>query len=147
MLRNPYVGSFLSCGFRGGFPILEFGAELLVVARSLPDGSFSAADPASQAITKQQCPALPRRIVVKGDGGAVDNFRLRQNIACARVWGVSAEVVEKALAAGCAKIPEDEDECEHLFNVRDGQPVTTCPGKDVVLRLAHAPPSGDSPVA
>jgi len=140
VLRNPYIGSFMSCGFRGGFPIMDFGAELLVVARSLPDGSFSAADPASQAITKQQCPALPRPIVVKREGGAIDNGRLRQNIACARVWGVSAEMVEKALTAGCGKIPDEEDECEHLFNARDGLPVTTCPGKDVLLGWLKAPP-------
>lgn len=140
VLRNPYVGSFLSCGFRGGFPILDFGAELLVVARSLPDGSFSAADPASQAITKQQCPALPRRIVVKGEGGAVDNARLRQNIACARVWGMSGELVEKALASSCAKIPDDEDMCEHLFNARDGLPITTCPGEDVMRGWLELPP-------
>ena len=140
VLRNPYVGSFLSCGFRGGFPILDFSAELLAVARSLPDGSFSTADPGSQAIAKQQCPAPPRPIVVKREGGVIDNGRLRQNIACARVWGVSAEMVEKALTAGCGKIRDDEDECEHLFNARDGLPVTTCPGKDVLLSWIKASP-------
>ncbi|MFO0590083.1 MAG: VCBS repeat-containing protein [Polyangiaceae bacterium] len=140
LLSHPYIGgeTLYGCGLRMGMGIPNVGADLEIVARSLADGTFSTDDPAAQAITKQQCPGIPRHIVAKGADGSFDNPRTWQRVACARLWGVSADSVQKALDKDCTWAADD-DNCEAHFDIRDGQDVKVCASKDILSSWAKAP--------
>lgn len=140
-LQHPYLAGdgIYSCGIRGGMGVVNFAIDLELFARSLPDGTFSTDDAAAQALTKHQCPGIPRHIVVKDADGAYDNVKIRQRVACARLWGVSADNVTKALEKECSWTADDE-ECDALFDVRDGAPVKKCASKEILMSWAKAAP-------
>jgi hypothetical protein len=69
------------------------GPTLLVHAR--PDGTFSRDDAAARAFVARQCPAPPAWLAaVEGES---DFARAWFDVACARLWGASAETVVQSL--------------------------------------------------
>lgn len=71
-----------TCGLNG---VMHPGPERW--ARSMPDGSFSEADPAAVAFVRRQCEGLDLR----GRLLSHDERRSALNVACARFMGVTAE--------------------------------------------------------
>lgn len=140
VLRNPYWGGadLLRCGMRHGFPLLGIGFEIDMVARSLPDGTFSTTDPLSQRQAKLACPAKPPVIVAKDKEGNYDLQKIQENVVCARLFGMPAQAVEQALDSACTW---PEDECEALFDARDNGATTTCAGRSFLLEWAQAKPN------
>ncbi len=73
-----------------------------VLFHSLPDGTFSAHDEVAGAFLRVACPEPPGALLLEENDCAA--FHTRGRIACARLWGASAEEVRTRL----------NDEREHL---------------------------------
>lgn len=139
LLRNPYDSglSLLQCGKRHGFPLIGIGVGVDMVARSMPDGSFSTEDARAQERAKLACPAMPAAIVARDGKGDFDLQTTLTNVACARLWGKPAKDVVDALDKGCTWA---QDECTALFDLRDAQPMKECAGRDMMLTFANETP-------
>jgi hypothetical protein len=108
VLRSPWH-VVESCG--PGPHVVEGPARF---ARSLPDGSFHADDPAVRAYLGRRCDEAARDGVLESDGGANELLA----VACARRAGAGAEAVVAALRArhrgaprlgvgdGCVSFPD-----------------------------------------
>lgn len=143
VLDNPYWVPVdeLGCAKPGGSGVINLVVEISMVARSMPDGTFSTSDPKAAEILKQECPEMPKSIVVKDATGHFDNQQIRRNIVCARVHGASAQKVVSALDAGCKWPGSATDDCDALFAARDGRPTSVCAGRDHLVSWAKlAPP-------
>lgn len=71
----------------------------------------------------------PARIVEKDAAGAVKHEETWTNTVCARLWGASERDVRDALDASCGTPPADEDICETLFDVQEGEDPGFCAGR------------------
>lgn len=141
-LTNPYFVSVdkVGCGKPGGQGVIQLVAEVSVVARSLPNGTFSTSDPAAVAITKAECPGAPKSIVEKDRSNHFDNQRIRRNIVCARIWGVPAQTVIKSLDAGCTWPSSPTEDCDALMDARNGKPTSVCAGRQHLVAWANKTP-------
>src|SRR5262249_44292933 len=62
----------------------------LLVARSLPDGSFALDGPASISAARAACPKAPTSPwIVLGPDGEANEEKSTANVVCARFWGVT----------------------------------------------------------
>ena len=61
------------------------GPELM--ARSLPDGSFSFTDAAALTESRRACPGLPVKLVLVSTKPELTLDRTAKNLVCARLWG------------------------------------------------------------
>ncbi|HEY1959503.1 MAG TPA: hypothetical protein VGH28_28020 [Polyangiaceae bacterium] len=84
-----------------GAPALFNGPPMLI--HSLPDGTFSMVDDKAVAFAKQQCDK-PGFTVARDDQKRVDDEQTFVNIACARLWGMSAADAAAAVARSCNAI-------------------------------------------
>ncbi len=74
---------------------LASASSLTLVARALPDGSFSLVDPVARAAMGSQCPRLPSRLLVTEplDNRRIDAARSVDAVYCARLRGATAEQI------------------------------------------------------
>lgn len=76
-----------------------------VLFHSVPGGSFSPSDAVAAAYLRERCPASPARIFDgEEDCGGV---AARHNIACARLWGASADAVRARMQREFDRLPDD----------------------------------------
>jgi len=138
-LLEQYNGSasLLACGKRAGNPVLGFDVETALVAHGLAGGAFSTTDAVAQRVGKERCPKAPSRIAVLEDG-SYDQEWLRENVVCARLWGMPARAVIEALDKQCTW-PKG-DECDALFDARDLGLTPTCVGRDTLVAWANLTP-------
>lgn len=74
-----------------------------------PDGVFSRDDEVARAWLAEQCPAQGPAALVSaaGDDQMSWDMRARQNVACARIRGATAESVERRVRSEWATLPTD----------------------------------------
>lgn len=81
-----------------GFSYDMRGPPLL--AHALADGTFARNDAVAKRFARTQCPARnPRVFDTIGDHAA-------QDVVCARIWGVPAAAVRRAITTRCASVAE-----------------------------------------
>lgn len=102
-----------------GEPTLAIGPSL--VWHSLKDGTFSATDDVAIAFAKRSC-AKPGFEVAKDDEKKVDDEQTFENVACARLWGMSDAQVLSAIASGCGPAMPGEAGCKEAALKSCGQP-------------------------
>lgn len=130
---------FLSCGKMRGNPVVGFAVDMPLVARSQLGGAFSLDDAESLAVARKSCPVKPEPIVVKDEHGQFDNGWIRENVVCARLWGVPAQTVIEALERDC-RWPTKGGECDALFDARDNATTALCAGHDKLVEWARKVP-------
>jgi len=107
IVHRPYrkrVGSVF------GFSLDEI-EDIPFVAHALPSGQFATDDDVARRFALTTCPARPKTIAVRRDGGT-DLVDTARNVACARVWGDSAAAVLTGLGKACARYVPDEPTAE-----------------------------------
>lgn len=73
-----------------------------VLFHALPNGEFSATDDVAKTYLRTACPAAPARLL--GTDWPCGEQEARHAIACARIWGASADAVRTRLHAERARL-------------------------------------------
>ena len=94
------------CGLEGG--IYRGPVQ---IARSLPDGRFSADDDVAKEVVRAQCGPAPKELIVKQGDGAVDGDATVTRIACGLVYGLSAEDATRRIRSEYP-LPHEPDDSE-----------------------------------
>jgi len=90
--------------------------EVFFAAHALPDGRFALGDAVARDYAKKWCPTNRAPIFQKLDSeGDLDSDDAR----CARVWGMSADEVKKALERACQKYMRSAERCEGRCRTRE----------------------------
>lgn len=71
-----------------------------------PGGTFSATDAVAQAYLRERCPEPPKRLIVGGDYEW--ELEAKQRIACARLWGQSAQRVIERIGEEWPKLSAED---------------------------------------
>ncbi|HWL85501.1 MAG TPA: hypothetical protein VNO21_06845, partial [Polyangiaceae bacterium] len=74
---------------------------------SHPDGSFAAADDTALAYAKKACPARPKSILSKPSADAAAQKSSADDVACARMWGVSEADITAWVTKECRPLRPD----------------------------------------
>jgi hypothetical protein len=100
---SPYEIMLEQGGCMGGQRALPGPALLL---HSLADGGFSRDDDVAKKFALKECASVPAHLVLAQDGGLERSENAVENIACAKLWGMSEARVETQITTECAKSDE-----------------------------------------